>query len=250
MSDANDTTTFFLWAGLALHQHEQVHKIGTDAILLGSWIPQIISSAESILDIGTGTGILALIMAKAHPEAKIKAIDINDNALLLAQRNVQASGYGDRITIVEEDILKAFRASKKYDLVMSNPPYYTTQNPTDNMYKKMAKHMHGSIEDWMYKLLESTADHGCCCIIVPSNTAQNWIRAANHQKFYNTNRMDVYSFDIDPSPVRTLLCFRHALQKPNLSRLTIYQSDNTYSKQYLTFTGIAKEGSQKANRNI
>ena len=98
-------------------------KVGTDSIILGSWVN--IKNAGKFLDIGTGTGILALMMAQ-RSEAEIIAIESNKNAFLEAVSNVKSSPWNNRIRLVEssfQDFAKAeVYAKTEYDLVISNPP--------------------------------------------------------------------------------------------------------------------------------
>lgn len=246
MNKIQNTKSVFNWAGHDLHQHELVHKIGTDAILLGSWIPRILNSPDRIADIGTGTGIISLMMAMAFPEADIHATDINEKAIALARSNMVNAGYGDRVEVRAEDLLNSGGNKSVFDLVVSNPPFYSTQNPSISALKKQSKHVSGSVKEWMNGFLERVAENGHCCIIVPSNTAEEWIRSANDKQYYNTDRIDVYSFEKDPSPVRSLLHFSRHLQQPKFSKLTLYDAVNKYTAQYLKFSGIEIEGNKKS----
>ena len=82
----SDTNDLFSWRGFSLYQADDVLKVGTDAVLLGSWIREIIPDAKMVLDAGTGTGILALCAASYFPLAKIVAADIDESAVALAHR--------------------------------------------------------------------------------------------------------------------------------------------------------------------
>ncbi len=233
----------FSWAGLEFFQDNLVHKIGTDAVLLASWIPKIIDQPTSIMDVGTGTGFLAMVLAKKFPDAKVNAMDVDEVALTLARRNILNSNLD--ILLSKEDILHRMSAHDiRYDLVVSNPPYYHTHNPSESDHKKRAKHSNGQIALWMHPLLEKTNTQGHCCVVVPANDASNWIHAANEKKWYVTNRLEVYSFADDPLPVRSLLHFTHHLTKPQLSKIALYSSVNTYTEQYLNFSRIVEEGSE------
>lgn len=245
MNEIQNGTSVFNWAGHVLRQHELVHKIGTDAILLGSWIPRILDAPDRIADIGTGTGIISLMMAMAFPEADIHATDINEKAIALARSNMVSAGYGDRVEVTAEDLFNSAGNTPKFALVVSNPPFYNTQNPSNSAFKKQSKHISGSVQEWMNGFLERVAENGHCCIIVPSNTAEEWIRSANDKQYYNTDRIDVYSFEKDPTPVRSLVHFSRHLQQPKFSKLTLYDAVNIYSAQYLKFSGIEIEGNKK-----
>ena len=122
----NHDLDFFDWEGIRIYQNEVVHKVGTDAVLLGTWLATILSDPKFILDAGTGSGILALMMAKNFPLSNIHAMDIDKDAIELARKNVTVSEYVNRITISCENILEMNSAPDcYYDLILSNPPYYT-----------------------------------------------------------------------------------------------------------------------------
>ena len=96
-------------------------KVGTDGTLLGAWAHAPLSSAR-ILDIGTGTGLIALMMAQRFPNASVLGVDIDEDAVSQAQENVAASPFATRIKICHENILD-FDDSEGFDAIVSNPPY-------------------------------------------------------------------------------------------------------------------------------
>lgn len=228
----------FFWRGLTIRQDSRTHKIGTDAILLASWVPAIISSAHQILDAGTGTGVISLGLARDYPEAKLCAVDVDLNAIGLAQWNVTSAGLTHRITVAEEDILNHSNDLKGFDLVVSNPPYYTTHQPSVNAQKRLAKHASGPVSHWMHALLQRMVPAGHCCVIIPSADTEKWVLAANEEGAYCAHRLDVYSFARDDMPVRSLLHFTRTLRRPEFSRLVLYREKQKYTPQYLSFSGI------------
>ena len=97
-------------------------KVGTDGTLLGAWA---LASAGPcrVLDVGTGTGLIALMMAQRYPEAQVIAIDIDEKAVFQAQENVLASPFADRIQVLEADV-QTFEDSEKFDSIVCNPPFF------------------------------------------------------------------------------------------------------------------------------
>lgn len=95
----------FYWKSLVIAQSPDVLKVGTDAILLGTWVPKILPSAEMILDAGCGCGILTLLMASAYPGAFVHAVDDAEAAVLLTEHNAKLAGWADRITVHRDDLL-------------------------------------------------------------------------------------------------------------------------------------------------
>lgn len=230
----------FDWQGISIYQDETVHKVGTDAVLLGSWVSGIVADATSILDAGTGSGILAMMMARCYPAAKVYAVDIDEQALNLAAFNVAQASSGKRVTIAFEDItISPKDTQRRYDLVISNPPFYDTKLLPSSASRAGAKHIKVPVETWIKGLISRlTKKTGNLCIVVPSTAAPLWIRAANEMGYYNRNRLDVFSFADDPSPIRSLLHFIPGLDKPQIEHLTIYSGVHCYAKEYLALTGL------------
>lgn len=101
-------------------QSDQVAKVGTDAFLLGAWTPV---PDGKILDIGSGTGVIALIAAEKNKHAHIDAVDVNPIAAETARHNFEANGYGHRMRSFAAEI-QQFYPGHTYDLILSNPPYF------------------------------------------------------------------------------------------------------------------------------
>src|ERR1035437_5524411 len=116
----NDSS--FHFKQFTIHQEKSAMKVGTDAVLLGAWTD--IDEAETVLDIGTGTGIIALMIAQKS-NALIDAIEIEKNSCEQATENVTETKWKDSITIINislQDYIK--QCNKQYDLIISNPPYF------------------------------------------------------------------------------------------------------------------------------
>ncbi len=242
-----DESDVFTWKDIRIQQDEGVLKVGTDALLLGAWVSQVIPFASFICDAGTGSGILALMMARNFPNAEIVAIDTEEQALELAQYNIRHSQWTKRMQVKMECVLQmpSLRGNE-YDLILSNPPFYTNQNPSLDDFKAKAKHMAVPVAHWMHGLLQRINDKGHVCIVVPSEEAWRWIAAANENGFYNRGRLDIYTFTRDLYPKRSLLQFVKDLQKPGINRLSIYEANKQYTPEYLTLSGI-QPTNQKIN---
>ena len=120
-------------------------KVGTDAILLSSLAPKF--EAKSVLDVGCGCGIISLCMAQTYIEANITAIDIDEKSVLEAKNNFLSSKYKDRLQanlisfqdFSEQKTLKECN-NKTFDLIVSNPPYFTSSLTSPNDRKTKARH--------------------------------------------------------------------------------------------------------------
>jgi len=114
-------------------------KVGVDGVLLGAWTN--VSGAKRILDVGAGTGLIALIMAQKNPVAEIDAVEIDPEAFQEAMLNVQQSSWSDRITLELCGFQEfAERTKRKYDLIVSNPPFFTNGVKAPLQSRSQARH--------------------------------------------------------------------------------------------------------------
>ena len=112
----------FTFKQFVVQQDRCAMKVGTDGTLLGAWA-ELVKADGRILDIGTGTGLIAMMMAQRYPEARITAIDIDEMAVLQAVDNVNASPFADRIEVFQADV-NAFEPTEKFNSIVCNPPFF------------------------------------------------------------------------------------------------------------------------------
>ncbi len=144
-------------------------KVTTDTCLFGSLAPALPRREEGlhVLDIGTGTGLLALMYAQKVPFATIDAIEIDEEAATQAIENVETSPWKDRITVINADA-RTFIFSKKYDLIISNPPFYENELKGDNKKKNIAQHNEGLLLPELLALIQKNlATNGCFYLLLP-----------------------------------------------------------------------------------
>ncbi|MEW6470265.1 MAG: methyltransferase [Bacteroidota bacterium] len=128
----------FVFKQFVIHQDKCAMKVGTDAVLLGAWADP--KGAKNILDIGTGTGIIALMLAQ-RSGALIDALDIDENACLQARENVSNCPWKERINVIHSSAQDySLRSAKKYDLIISNPPYFEASTKALEQKRTVARH--------------------------------------------------------------------------------------------------------------
>lgn len=168
---------YFYLKKFSIRQNHAVLKIGTDSILLGSIIEP--GDAKEILDIGTGTGILALMMAQKS-NAKIDAIDIDTESSKDAIHNFQSSQWCNNINFYLQTIQQySLECSKKYDLIICNPPYFQNSllSPFEN--KNRARHSTTlSIDELFESSIRILAKEGIFAVICPENISEILIKSA------------------------------------------------------------------------
>lgn len=163
-------------------------KVGTDGVLLGAWA----LGGDHVLDIGTGTGLLALMMAQRYPNAFVDAIDIDDAACRQAVENVRNSIFHDQICVHFMDLQKYYLFLqgnsgdvKKYDSIISNPPYFVNSLKNPDSQRMMARHA----ESLPYsELLEVSKNllkvDGSLSVILPAETVDSFVSIACSKGYY------------------------------------------------------------------
>ncbi len=131
-------------------------KVTTDSCLFGSLLPTSSKggSGWNVLDIGTGTGLLALMFAQKNPDAIIDAIEIDQEAAEQARENVEASPWKGKINIIHANA-KSFAFNKKYDLIISNPPFYESEIKPENARRSIAHHSGGLLLEELLSVIKS-----------------------------------------------------------------------------------------------
>lgn len=156
---------YFEFKQFTVHQEHAAMKVGTDGALLGS----LAATGSRILDIGTGTGLLSLMMAQRCPEARITAIDVDENAIIDATRNFSDSPFGDRITLIQTPFqVFAKEEEGKYDCIICNPPYFDESLESKDESRTRARHTSSlpfrDLVGGAYELLE---DEGVFSVCIP-----------------------------------------------------------------------------------
>lgn len=127
----------FTFKQFVIKQDKTPMKVGTDGVLLGAWVK--CEGKKCILDIGTGTALIALMMAQRNHLAHIDAVEIDEDSASQAKENVEASKWGDRVDIHNIDIVN-FNNKFSYDLIVSNPPYFNDSLLPPSKKREVARH--------------------------------------------------------------------------------------------------------------
>jgi tRNA1Val (adenine37-N6)-methyltransferase len=206
-------------------------KINTDGVLLGAFAEA--HNPESILDIGTGTGVIALMLAQRFTLARIDAVEIDQLAAKTAARNFARSPFAGRLSIYPLDF-EAFFAQHPagYDLVVSNPPFYINSLKSPKAGKELAKHAGGSFfEKLIFNVSMRLAHGGLFCLILPIDTAELVTRLAEQAELYPQKIVRIRSFE-NSEPHRLILYFGFEKTDSSFSEFIIYKSAANYSEHY------------------
>jgi len=206
-------------------------KINTDGVLLGALANA--DQPKTILDIGTGTGVIALMLAQRFPQAKIDAVEIDETAADTAKQNFANSKFADRLNLYLLDFENYFKQfDKKYELIVSNPPFYINSLESPGEKKTLAKHADA---DFFERLVKLTADHltdnGKFWLILPLQTAQLVKVIAVAIGLNLRQAINVLSYP-DSEPHREILVFSLGNRKELDNWFVIYNEPKVYSQQY------------------
>jgi len=162
-------------------------KVGTDAVLLGAWV--FPNGSKHILDIGTGTGVIALMLAQ-KTQAHIDAIDIDEEAVLQAKQNVLESKFASQISVAQTSLQNYSQTStQKYNLIVTNPPYFEQSLKSTDEQRSHARHADvlpfEELLDGVLKLLD---EKGKFCLILPTLEAEKF-RALAEKKGLHLSKL-------------------------------------------------------------
>jgi tRNA1Val (adenine37-N6)-methyltransferase len=211
-------------------------KIGTDAVLIGAWVP--CGNETRILDIGTGSGILALMMAQRNTNTLIDAVEIDYDASMLAELNVQLSPWPNQVHIFNTTIQEFSLANKhNYSLVICNPPFFTDSLKAPDKARSTARHNDTlPVKDLLHCTSNLLTDNGKAAFIIPANAYENWKVEAAKQYLYPTLTTWVKSSE-SHNPHRVMIAFSREKQPAIIdNEISIYSSKNIYSPEYRELT--------------
>ena len=166
-------------------------KVGTDGTLLGAWAT-LPPHAKNILDIGTGSGLIAIMAAQRHPTAKITAIDIDKDCVMQATENAVASPWAERIEVIETP-LQEYSPEEKFDVIISNPPYFADSMHSPDKQRTTARHTASlSFKELTDGVLRLLADDGLFAVILPT-TESELLLSASRGRLFTWRRCEVWS---------------------------------------------------------
>ena len=207
-------------------------KINTDGVLLGALTEA--DDPSSILDIGTGTGVIALMLAQRFTNAQIDAVEIDESAAKTATQNFENSPFAERLKLHPAGFEEYFTAhpDKKYDLIVSNPPFYINSLQSPGAKINLAKHAgDGFFEGVINAVVNQLTQQGLCWLILPIDTAKLVKELAIQNGLNLQKTITVHSFKDDLAH-REIVVLGHDEIRQEISNLTIYNDVNIYSENY------------------
>jgi tRNA1Val (adenine37-N6)-methyltransferase len=226
--------SIFKFKHFSISQSDTTMKVGTDAMVLGSLV-SLVDRPVTVLDIGTGTGVLALMIAQRSEEALVMALEIDERACQEAENNFKASHWSNRLASIHEDILE-IEFDSTFDLIVSNPPYYENSLLSENDRTSRAKHAEflpvGSL---LNKVNELLTNEGSFWVIIPFENTNSWVEAAKEENLYLKSSISIIGKE-GQGEKRSILEFSRKQSEVSSASLTVRDFKNNYTKEYIELT--------------
>lgn len=220
--------TVFKFKQFTIIQEQSAMKVGTDGVLLGSWVA--CKKPTQILDVGCGTGLISLMLAQRTLDSKITGIEIDQKASEEARLNANNSNWSDRIEIFNS-ALQDFSTNLKFDLIISNPPFFPANQSKDK--RDIARHTNRlSFEELIANSKKLLTKKGVICVILPSASAAYFSKLAEFNKLY-CQRACYVKGNEQAEVKRVMLEFSFNKCKVKIEHLIIEKSRHVYTDDYI-----------------
>ncbi len=218
---------YFQFKQFRVEQGDCAMKVSTDACIQGAWTP-IHGNVKRVLDAGTGTGLLSLMLAQRAEDVIIDAIELDENAARQAKDNVKKSPWPERINIVQGDI-RTYTFHEKYDLVICNPPFFRNSLLGDDEERNNARHTLTLTYEDLFALFEKVLiEDGYASVLLPTSEHEIWAALLKNKGWFINNLLFVQPrTDLQINRVLSL-CSRRANSMVE-NKLVIYEEANKYT---------------------
>ncbi len=216
-------------------QNQCTHKVGTDGVLLGAWVT-VKENERNILDVGTGSGLIALMLAqRTNPSSRIDAVEIEAEDAQQARDNVQQSPWPEKITIYQEAVQR-FNPEKKYDLMVSNPPYFVNSRLPPEEKRSQARHTHQlSYQDLLVTVSRLLNKAGRLAVILPYAEGLKFLDLSQSFHLIPVRKTAFRSRAHKPVE-RLLLELAYAGKLEAEQEIILYESGENWSEDYKKLT--------------
>ena len=225
---------WFKFKQFRIEQQKAAMKVGTDGVLIGAWVS--IDNVSSILDVGTGTGLIALMLAQ-RSSAQIDAVEIDSAACTEAEFNFEQSPWRLRLKVIHSDFNTfSTENQQRYDLIVSNPPYFADSLKTPEPHLAKARH---DVTITFADLIKGSArllnEHGRLALIIPFHSFEEFRESARLQGFYLRRQTTVITKE-GKSPERVLLEFSLLPCFTQTDKILVHTYDGQISQEFIDLT--------------
>ncbi|OPC57004.1 methyltransferase domain-containing protein [Elizabethkingia miricola] len=219
----------FVFKQFEILQDKEVFRVGTDGVVLGALCNG--EGTVRALEVGCGTGLISLMLAQRFPSVVFDALDINAKAVEIAAQNFSNSPFADRLNVIEINY-NDFVSADKYDLIVSNPPYFESDSSKD----LIARHqVLLSFQQLICKSAVLISDSGILSVIIPGDDAESFITIAEDNDLYLIRKIDIYGIK-GGKLKRNILEFSRKPSELVLEELVLEKEKRIYSDEYRELT--------------
>lgn len=231
---SSDPLKPFRFKQFEIHQSRSAMRVGTDAVLFAAWVG--VEGAKHILDVGTGSGVIALILAQRNTEAFIEAIEIDAGSIEDAAQNFESSIWKEKLKLHHGDFLK-ITSVEKFDLIVSNPPYFSQSLRATNPSRNAARHDDSlPAELFMQKAGTLLMKDGRVALIFPATQLERWVESAAAAGMKPTRVCHVFTLAHKDSSRVMVEFSATSAAEPKMESILIEKSPGEFSEAYKKMT--------------
>ena len=225
--------SIFKFKHFEINQSESAMKVGTDSMILGAFINS--EDKKTGLDVGAGTGVLSLMITQLNSEIEIDAVELDEKSAEECKLNFNNSSWSKRLEVVTANFLD-FTPEKRYDLIFSNPPFYTSTLLNSDSRKANARHEKSlPIELFLKKIKNLLTPEGEFWIIIPSNDYVRWYIPAETEGLRVAKKINISGKTATESN-RFILCFDFTTILSKEQSFSIRDANGKYTQEYIELT--------------
>lgn len=226
--------TYFQFKQFTVHQEHCAMKVCTDACLFGAWVASVIQAKgiapRSILDIGTGTGLLSLMLAQKITNASISAVEIDVQAAQQAKENFDASPWHQRLHLHQGNI-QTFNATEQ-DFIISNPPFFENDLKSTNLQRNTALHSASlTLEELLVEVQKRLSSKGSFAVLLPYHRSAYFETLAQQKGFYLQHKVAVKQTP-KHAYFRSMLYYNKMSSTPQVTDIIIKNAEGAYTEVF------------------
>ena len=220
----------FTFKQFEIQQSKDVFRVGTDGVLLGALAD--IENASNVLEVGTGTGLISLMLAQRNSQAYFLGLDINEEAAKLTQLNFENSPFHARLKNAHQDF-KTFETKDRFDLIVSNPPYFEESGSEKDKIARQTVEL--NFRQLISNAAELLSENGIFSVIIPVEAGEVFVSVGKENSLHLNRKINIRGIE-NAKAKRLILEFSSHEKEIRESDFIIEKSPRQYSDQYLELT--------------
>ena len=224
----------FFFKKFGMFHHRSTMRIGTDAVLFAQWVG--VSSSDNVLDIGTGSGIIPMILSQKGA-GSVDAVELDADSYEEAKLNFSISAWNEKLNVFNTDVrVFADETDKKYDLIVSNPPFYASDVKPIKEKKVMARHVSRlSFKDLLLSAKKMMKEDSRFALVLPFYESRLFIKEAEQLGFYFQKEMHIIPIEGKDANRVNMQFVLNKIDSVETECLTIRNKDYSYTEEYREF---------------